>query len=129
MNIEHTNRSDGFVAVVSAIIVSALVLAIAVFVGVSGFFGYEDTQALERKSAAVASANGCLRHALLYLASGAYEGGETINIAGSACEVLPIMFGTSTITIKASSTVRGSVVNLRLVVDSYTLAKVRMEEF
>ena len=126
---KKVKKQEGFVAVLSAIIVSAFVLAMVIFVGNSGFLGYGDTQALERKSMAVFSAEGCLRHALLYLAEGVYVGGETLSFASSTCDILPIWFGTSTIRIEASSTVRDAVSNLRLVVDSYTLEKISMEEF
>ena len=115
-------------AVGSAVIVVAFLLGALVFVGQSGFFGYEDTAMTEAKRVSAHAAEGCLRHALLYLSDGSYEGGETIALSEYSCNILPILFGTSTITIRARSEVRGSRTNLELVVDSYTLKRISFTE-
>ena len=122
------DRQEGFVAIVSAVIVTAFLLGSVVLIGSSGFSGYLDTQAIESKGVGFGVAESCLRHALLYLAGGSYAGGEVVSVGSYTCHVLPIEFEAGTITIKASSVVRGSVTNLRLVVDSYNLEKVSFME-
>ena len=89
---------------------------------------YADAAMTEAKRVSAHAAEGCLRHALLYLSDGSYEGGETIALSEYSCDILPILFGTSTITIRARSEVRGSRTNLEFVVDSYTLKRISFTE-
>ncbi len=124
----YDTSKGGFVAITSAIIVLAFLLGAVVLIGQSGFSGYADTAGFEAKRTAFHAAEGCLRHALLRLAAGTYSGEETFSAGGVPCEILPIAFGTSTITVRASSTARGSFVNLELVVHGYTLEQISFAE-
>ena len=118
----------GYIAIISSIIIMLIVIAAASVVSNSNILGFLNTQEFEFKTASEKAARGCLNHALLYLASGDYEGDETISVGSSTCTILPIEFQTTTTIIKATSTVRNTHTNLKLKVNSYTLETIYLEE-
>ncbi len=80
----------GFTALISAIIISAVLLVIAVTGGLTGFFGRSNVLDSEFKHMSAAIAEACADHALLQLANSStfYDvSGATTTISGNACYV------------------------------------------
>lgn len=120
---------SGYIAIVSALIVTGMLFLATIIMSTSNYLGYSGSQELEFKDAARSAAEGCLEYARLSLATNpSYAGNETISVGSSTCAILPIETGTSTIIIKASSTVQNAQTNIKLTVDSATLQTVSKEE-
>ncbi len=122
------HKKEGYIAVISAIIITTIVIVIALVFSSSNFLGRFDTLGFETKDAARKVAEGCLEHAKLQLALGAYSGNETINVGTETCQILPIETAGSNKIIKAKAAVLERTVNLKLVVDSTSLETVSLEE-
>jgi len=123
-------NTRGYIAIITAVIVTALVLGLVVLVGHGNFLGAFDTQQLELRDGARFLAEGCLEHARLELAgNSSYVGGEVVTVGSSTCSIGSVtVVGTSTI-IQASTAVGGAVVQLQMTVDSSTLDPVSLVEY
>ncbi|HXF44329.1 MAG TPA: hypothetical protein VNK70_02610 [Candidatus Paceibacterota bacterium] len=119
---------QGYIAVISAVIITAIVIVIALVFSSSNYLGRFDTAGFEEKGAGREVALGCLEHAKLRMKTGAYSGGENINIGGYDCSILPIETEGKNKVIKASSTIGGRSTNLKLTVDGSTLENLSLEE-
>jgi hypothetical protein len=119
----------GYTAVVSAIIVMAIILAVALVFSSSNFLSRFDTLFLEEKDIARGVAEGCLNYGRLKLAqSSSYAGNEAKNIGSYSCTVLPIESAPGQKIIKATATVQNKISNLKLVVNAATLELISFEE-
>jgi len=92
------NASSGYIALVSVIIISALLLIIATSAGFTGFFGRFSILDSEYKERSLALAEACGDAALLKLSSDpGYAppgGGEQVPVAGSdVCTILSVTNG------------------------------------
>ncbi|MCP6719805.1 MAG: hypothetical protein KJI72_00560 [Patescibacteria group bacterium] len=122
------NSEGGYVAVVSAIIITAIVMIIAIIFSNSNFLGRFDSQALEMKDISRKVGEGCLEYARLQIATGPYNGDETVSVGSYSCRVLPIETISNQIIIKSTASVSNRTTNLRLTIDDYTLETVLLEE-
>lgn len=120
-NARRGERRGGYVAVVSAVVVTAIVLMTALVFSSANFLGRFDTQNLEAKDMAREVAEGCLAHARLKLAQGSYSGGEVKTVGNYTCTILPVLTVGNEKIIKATATVGGQTANLSLTVDAATL--------
>lgn len=85
------DNKNGYIALVSILLVSSLTLFLAVNANLFGIS--ESRMALDRahSSKAYYLANLCAEEALINLKDDLdYSGDETINIAGGSCEILPL---------------------------------------
>jgi len=121
-------NNQGYIAVISAIIITAIVIVIALVFSSANFLGRFDTSGLEMKTIAKEAALGCLEHAKLRLKLGAYSGNETIAVGDYSCDILPIETSGGNKIIKASSTVDNRGTFLKLTVDGSTLETISLEE-
>jgi hypothetical protein len=119
---------SGYIAVISAVIITTIVIVIALVFSSGNFLGRFDTLGFETKDAARKVAEGCLEHAKLQLALGSYEGNETISVGTEACDILPIEISGFDKIIKATATVMERTANLELTVDGATLENISLEE-
>lgn len=123
------NRSGGYIAVISAIIVTAIVLSVALVFSSSNFLGRFDTLFLEEKDIARGVAEGCLEYARLKLAqSPSYAGNESKNIGPYSCNILAIESAPGQKIIKSTATVQDRVSNLKLIVNDSALKLISFEE-
>lgn len=118
----------GYIAVISAIIITTVVIMTALVFSSGNFLGRFDTLGFETKDAARKVAEGCLEQAKLKLALGPYAGSETIRVGSETCEILPIETAGTNKIVKARATVFERTVNLKLTIDSVTLENVSLEE-
>lgn len=126
--LNNKKENGGYIALISAIIMTVILILISIVTSQSSFLGRFDSQVLELKDKSYNLANGCLNHARLKLAQGSYGGNETVTIGTDSCTIDPIstILGNTVITSKA--TVGNTTTKLKLTVDSLTLGIVSLEE-
>ncbi|MEK7133332.1 MAG: hypothetical protein AAB771_01445 [Patescibacteria group bacterium] len=122
-------KTDGYVAITVTIILSLLMLILAGTLGMSALLTRFETVDFSNKKSSYFMARSCLDHALLKLAvNGSYAGNENLNINSYQCSILPIeTLGPDKI-IKARSQIMGATTNLKLTVNSSSLATITLEE-
>ena len=124
------NNRQGYIAIISAIIITAILTVIALVFSSSNFLGRFDTQNAETKSVSRELARGCLEYARLQLSlNGSYAGGELRTIASSTCYILPIQTQGQNKVIQATSTVSSKNTNIKLTINATTLETVSEEEY
>jgi hypothetical protein len=90
---KNNKASSGFIALMSAIIISVILLLITANLNLSGFYGRSNILDWELKEKSSALADACVDIILLRLAQDpGYTGGETITVSG---EDTCIIFSTS----------------------------------
>jgi len=121
-------NNQGYIAVVSAIIITSIVIVIALVFSSSNFLGRFDSQGLEMKEISRGVARGCLEYAKLKLAQGSYGGNELKTIGNYSCRILPIESDSNSYIIKATSTVGNKETKLKLKVSNSDLRTISLEE-
>lgn len=127
MTLQYKNNSQsGFVALMTAITLSLVLLLITITINQAGFFLRQASLGLEYKKQSSALAEACIHNALLRLAvNPAYTGNETISVGADWCAVRPIQKDTPASgehTIEAHAAFRTSATNIRIVADSTDLS-------
>lgn len=128
MLLDRVRRREGYIAVISAIITTAIVIVIALVFSSSNFLGRFDTQGLELKDLSKGIALGCLEYAKLQLRLGNYSGNETVNIGEFSCKILPIEESEGKKIIKSTANVNNRITNLKLTADGSSLETISLEE-
>src|SRR3989344_9672934 len=121
-------EQQGYIAIISAVIVTAIVVVISLVFSSSNFLSRFDAQSIELKSVGREAAEGCLEYAKLKLAGGAYGGNGTVVVGPDTCQILPIEQAGANTVIKVTSKISERTTNLKLVVSSTTLKNVSLEE-
>lgn len=117
------NSQNGFIALVSAIIISAVLLVATVTLSYSSFFVRYNLLDGEYKERSSALAEGCVDAAILKLAGDpSYSGNEPITIGSELCTVRPVQISGNNKIIETQAEFQNSYTNLRVVVDQNTLA-------
>lgn len=121
--------SGGYIAIVSALVLSAVVGAIVFVATTNIFFGRSNTAILKSKKNTRYLAESCLEDALLKFGSDhTYSGNETIVVGSSTCKTISVNASGTDRVFKVSATTTNSVTNLKLVAEEATLDKVSLEE-
>jgi len=124
-----TNKlQQGHIAVISAIIITTILLVVSLVFSTSSFLSRFDTQALEMKSMTRTVAEGCVEHARLMLALGSYSGNETVTVGEYSCEVLPIESQAGETTVRTTAAVQNHTTNLKYTLNTYSLEIISVEE-
>lgn len=126
LNNKKTN--GGYIALISAIIMTVILMLISITTSHSSFLGRFDSQILEYKDGSYNLAKGCLDHAKLKLAQGSYAGNETITIGTNSCTIDPITTNSGNTIIVSKATITNTTTKLKLTVNSSTLSIVSLEE-
>jgi type II secretory pathway component PulK len=93
MNCSHeTDETDeGFVALVSVIIVGAIAIAVVLALLLFGISSVQNAEVFERSAKARYMADACAEYALERLREDpSYSGSETVEIGGNSCEILSV---------------------------------------
>ena len=123
------SREGGYIAIVSALIISAIIVAIVVAVGQASFLGRAGIAGAHYKERSRALAGACANTALLKLASSSsYGGNETINVASDTCRIFTIVSSSTGRIIDAQGIFERSYTNYRVTVASGTVDIIRWEE-
>lgn len=129
MSLNKTQTNEGYVAIISAVILTVVILTVAVSFSSSNFLARFDGGSFESKEDARAAAEGCLEYALLKLsANDAYAGNESVTIASSSCTLRPIITASGQKRIEAYAASNNKTTNLEFIVNENTLETVSLRE-
>ncbi len=119
----------GYVALISAVIISVILMAIVFTLSFTGYFGRFNVLESEFKERGAGLAEACADRALLKLANNpSYTGNETLSIEGNLCTIQPIQSSPPNKIIKTQAVFHDSYTNLRVTVDAATLVIASWEE-
>jgi hypothetical protein len=116
-------HNKGFVALLSVIIISSLLLALLFVTNLSSFYARFDALDVENKKVSRSLVESCANAALLNIAQNYnYLGNETVSVEGNVCSIDPIIYSSEdtqthrkTATIKTHATVRNTLSNFTVV--------------
>lgn len=121
--------TNGYIALISSIIISILILGIALTTSSSGYFSRFDILKNEFKERSSALAEACVDTALLKLAQNqSYNGNENINIGNDQCSILTIETASGQKIIKTKAIFQNAVTNLKATVNGVNLSVIHWEE-
>ncbi|MBI5732537.1 hypothetical protein HY967_01075 [Candidatus Jorgensenbacteria bacterium] len=122
-------QKKGYIALITAIILTAIVLAVAVSLSSTTFLARFDSVGVELKDMSRFIAKGCLEYARFNLASSSgWAGNVTTTINGYSCYVYaPQGVGTTTV-IQSTATINNRTTNLKMTVATSTLKVIFLEE-
>jgi hypothetical protein len=111
------SNNRGYIAITSAIVISALLLVISGIVSFSSYLSRFNVLDVSSKEESRALAEACVEKALLKLALNAsYGGNEVLAItAGRSCRILPVESAGGQKIVKTTAAFGGAVSNLKVV--------------
>ena len=128
-------RETGYVAIITAIIISAVLIQTVIFAGTEGLFLRTNMLDAESKARSRSLSEGCLQKALLSLAQDeSYRldpPGEEIDLGDdNTCRIYSVLDGSSsgTVVIMGQSVVHNSYTNLSLTVNTSDFSTVEFQE-
>lgn len=123
-------RNRGFIALISAIIISAVLITITFTLSASSYFTRFDILSSEFKERSAALAEACGDIALLKLAQvPTYGGNETITIGSDTCSILPIPPAVGgQVTVNTKAIFQRVVTNIKVIANTSDLSIVSWEE-
>ena len=114
----------GFVALITVIVISLILILVSITLSQSAFLSRSVVSDSENKEKSISIADACADTARLKLITDhTYSGNESVPIGSESCFIRPVLtntpsIGESTIEVKAS--IRDSVTNLRVVINTTT---------
>jgi hypothetical protein len=119
----------GFVALMSVIIISAILLLIASTLSLSGFYSRYNILDSELKERSSALAEACIDQGLLLIANNtSHPATTTIKIGGGQCDLGPIVTGSSPVILMAQATSSNYFTTLRVLVSPASISIISWEE-
>ena len=112
-------RQEGFIALMSAVVISVLLLAITVSLGFSGFFTIFNVLDSESKERSRALAEACADVAMLNLAQSQPQPTIPVPVGPDHCNIISVQGNVpkpSQTTIQTQACVNKSVTNLRIII-------------
>lgn len=127
---KNKRKNSGFAALMSAIIISVILVLIMTNLGLTGFYSRADILDSELKDRSSALAEACVDIAILKLASNfSYTGGEIITVSGSdTCTIHSINGSTDPIIITTKAIFQNATTNLSVKLNKSDLSVVSWEE-
>ena len=122
-------NQSGFIALISVIIITAILLVIITTASMSGFFSRFNTADSEFKAQSSALAEACVQKALLKLiVNESYAGNESIPIANTTCFIRAVVSNGNEKTIETQGVAGTAYTNLRVIIDRAALSIISREE-
>lgn len=119
----------GFIALVSAIIISAVLLAILLSLNLGSFFTRFNILDSENKKRSALLAGACFETARMNLSEdSSYAGNEKIMQGGDSCRICPIQTSAGEIEIQTRAQVNSAHTNLKAILNSANLSILSFEE-
>ncbi|OGI60837.1 hypothetical protein A2814_03435 [Candidatus Nomurabacteria bacterium RIFCSPHIGHO2_01_FULL_38_19] len=120
----------GFIALMSAIIISVILLLIAVNLSFTGFYSRSNILDSEFKARSSALAEACVDTVLLNLANNpSYTGEESITVSGTdTCEIGTIVPTADPIIVEVTADFQNAITNLHIEVNQSNLSVESWEE-
>ena len=129
MPTENLKNQNGYIAIVTALILSALIIAITASISLSAFVGRKTVLNSSLKEESRALADACINVALLKLALDInYAGGETVTV-GQDCDIISVTTNDNQKTITVRSVVENIYTNIRRTINANDFSIVSWEEF
>lgn len=124
-----TNTTKGYIAILSVLVISLLMLVLAIGLGVGSFFTRAGTADFFDKRASHFAAFSCLEFGRLQLSlNDNYGGSATTTINGQSCYLYAVETVGAVKILKSRAQVQGATTNLKLTVDAVNLSTVSLEE-
>jgi hypothetical protein len=124
----RNESGKGFIALMSAIIISAVLLVTVVAGGLTGFYGRSNILDGELKSRSSAAADACADQALLMIANDSTYTGTLTTVLNSLDACRAVVSGTSPKSIRIQATSSAAITNLQISYDPSTSSVVSWEE-
>lgn len=122
-------KQDGFILLISSVVIAAVLTAVIFSVSFGGFFTRFNLLDSESKEKSLVLAEACGQIAVLKrIQNSSYVGNETLIIGNDTCQVLALESSGSEIIIKTKADVSHAVSNVQINLDSATLAVIRWRE-
>ena len=122
-------KSEGYIALTSALVITVLIMAIALTLSLSSFFTRANILNTNFKEISHALAEACIETALLKLAQdSAYAGNEVITVGSNQCSILTLESISNQKIIKANAVFQNTTTNLKITVFSSDLSVISWEE-
>ncbi len=120
---EKIKKNTGFVALISAIIISVILLLIVTNVSLTGFYSRFNILDSELKERSLSLAEGCADTAILKLANNpSYSPtNEVVTIGADSCTIISIT-GSTTKTILTKADFKNYITKLQITINTTTLA-------
>ena len=119
----------GYIALISSIIISMLMLMISLTLSFTGFFSRINILNAEFKEISLRLAEACVDMALLKLSENqSYQGNENIAINDKQCSILIIEAAGNEKVIKTKANFQKAVTNLKIKVNNADLSVISWEE-
>lgn len=130
MIIRHpTRHKEGYIAIMSALIITAVITIILVSLGQASFLQRINTSDTHLKEKSRALAQACVNAALLKLASSSsYAGNETIAVAGDTCKIISVISSSTGNIISTQGQYQSSYTDLQVTVTTGTISLVGSQE-
>jgi len=120
----------GYIALLSAIIISAILMLVAASAGQNGFFTRFNILDSEFKERSLALSQACARVAILELASDRdYSGSATTTVGTEDCYIGPVSATIDQRAFKTRAYVGNAYTNLEVVLDTADLSVISWKEF
>ena len=125
-----TLKNDGFIALVSVIIISSILLILATTLSLSSFYARSNILDSEIKETSSSIAKGCVDTAVLELADNLnFSGNKSyVNINRDSCLVSSVTTSNGNKTFKVQSVYQNSYTNIKTVLHLNPFSIVSMEE-
>lgn len=112
----------------SAIIIGAILLAITLSLGFSGFFTRLNISDSESKERSIALAEACVDTAILESATGIYSTNKTVAVGKDECTIVSSQNTGSQTLIKTQAVVNGAYTNLKVTASNATFKVISWDE-
>ena len=124
-------NQGGYIALISAIVISVLLITITVTLGLNSLFGRFNILDSESKERSSELAEACIDQAILDATYGTYSTNKVVAVGPTTSDnctiVLSSLSGTQ-VTIKTQSIINKSYTNLKIVVDANTFGTISWQE-
>lgn len=119
--ITKQNNHPGYIALISVLIISAVLIVLAVSISTISYFSRFNVLDMEYKKRSNALAKGCLNITLFNLSKDInYMSTESIGVNSESCKIFSVRHDAPVvghITIQTKATVQNAVTNLQIIVD------------
>ena len=117
------NDQEGYIALVSAIVISILLISITVIIGMNNFFARFNILDSESKERSLALAEGCADEAIFKINEDASynPSNEVVPVGSDSCTIVSVQADTPSVgetTIKTQATINKSYTNLKVIVNN-----------
>lgn len=124
-----TKNSSGYVALLSALIISAALALIIITLGLVSYLDRANIAATHYKEKSRALAEACVNVALLKLvANSSYAGNETITVASDTCKIVSVVPAGANAVISAQAQFQNDYTDYRVTAATGTASIVGWEE-